>query len=370
MSQKPRLLRRINHWRIRKTRELRNVCQLTWYHWAYERKRQRLPLSELSSCRTVGIMMLATGIGDAIVMSGLISALRQAGREVHCICSPKSAGILAGMIENDGVHIIPERPKRSDVLKLGLKLDVVLFCGDPDKNIFRDIRVLTAIEHRFAVGFNQPDLRFFDLSIKRDEVGCHWMERLRDAAAHLGVTIDDYRYDLHFSQECQQTVDRWVQAQAPQGLVLFNPVASDKFRTLSPEFIRSTLDYLTAHSTKRLVVFNVTDTSLQQAYPQVIFSPFAQLERCLALVGRCDLLISVDTSFVHAARFFNVPLIGIYNNRLSFNRYDNNVQWGPGYAQAVQVFSLDHDHTETGDDLRKLPFAVLETALDQCAALK
>lgn len=369
MSHKPNAFKRLNHWRIRKTRELRNFIQLAWYRAAYEQKRVRLPLSELPKCRSIAIMMLGTGIGDAIVVSGFISAMRQAGRSVHCICNQKTAQILEGMIENDGLHVLPDKPSRQDVLSLQLDFDAVVLISDPDKNIGRDMRVLTAITHRYAIGFNQKDLHFFDLSITRDELGCHWMERLKDAASHLGVTIEDYRYNLHFSPECLSAVNQFIQALGAPSFVLFNPIASDKFRCLSPEVIRSTIDYLTHHSPHRIVVFNVTDAALRHDYPQVIFSPFAELDRCLALVGRCACLITVDTSFVHAARFFEVPLIAIYNNRLSFGRYDNNVQWGPGYAKALQVFSLDHDQTETGDDLRRLPFEVLKQAMEQYHAL-
>ena len=365
---KPSALKRLNHYRIHKTRQLRNFIQLAWYRAAYERKRPRLPLSELPQCHSIGLMMLGTGIGDAIVVSGFISALRRAGRAVHCICCPKTAQILEGMIANDGIHILPEKPSRAEVLALQLDFDVVMLIADPDKHIGRDVRVLTAIKHRYAVGFNHKDLRFFDLSIQRDEQGCHWMDRLKDGVQHLGVTIDDYRYELHFSPECLQAVNEFV-AGLGSGFVLFNPVASDKFRTLSPAVVRSTINYLMQHCKQRLVVFNVTDPELVAAYPQVVFSPFAQLDRCLALVGRCACLITVDTSFVHAGRFFDVPQIAIYNNRLSFGRYDNNVQWGPGYAKALQVFSLDHDHTETGDDLRNLPFEVLKQAMEQYPAL-
>ncbi len=370
MSSRPGALKRFNHWRIRKGRELRNLRLLAWYRFAYERKRPRLSLSGLTECRTVGLMMLGNGIGDAIVVSGFISALRKAGKEVHCICNKKTAGILTDMIETDGLHVLPDRPKRKDVLRLHLSFDAVILFGDPDKNLHRDMRVLTAIGHRYAVGYNQKDTRFFDLNIIRDEKGCHWSERLRDGAARLGVPIENFTYDLHFSDECQREVDEFAAGMGKQGFVIFNPVASDKFRSLSPAFIMETLGWLTSHSSRRVVVFNVRNEDLAKDFPDAVFAPFDALDRSIALVGKCACLITVDTSFVHAARFFNVSMIGIYNNRLACNRYDNNVQWGPGYDKAVQVFSDAHVNTETGDDLRDMPFEILEKALEECEALR
>ena len=370
MADRPGLIRRANHWRLNKCRKLRNAVLLKWYELAYAKRRPHYPISELPKCHSLILMMLRTGIGDAIVMSGFINALRQSGREVHCICNSRTAVILSEMIDTDGVYVLPNRPSRKDVLKLNLACDGIIMFLDPEKRLLEDIKVITAIKHRFAIGFNQKLSVFFDLNIIRDEIGCHWTERLKDGAKQLGVVIDDYKYDLHFSPDCLRDVDEFVKKLGPQGFVLFNPIASDKFRSLSPEVVRSTIDHLTHHSTHRIVVFNVTDATLRRDYPQVIFTPFAELDRCLALVGRCACLITVDTSFVHAARFFDVPMIGIYNNRLSFGRYDNNVQWGPGYAKALQVFSLDHDQTETGDDLRRLPFEVLKQAMEQYSAVR
>ena len=234
-------LKRLNHWRIRKGRELKNLRLLAWYRFAYERKRPRLPLDGIPQCRKIGVMMLGNGIGDAIVMSGFICSLRKVGKEVHCICNKKTAGILTDMIVTDGIHILPDKPTRRDVLSQHLSFDAMILFSDPDKNLHRDMCVLTAIEHHYAIGYNQKDTRFFDLNIQRDEHGCHWSERLKDGASRLGVTIENFVYDLKFSEECLEETDEFASSIGDQGFVIFNPVASDKFRTLSSDFIRKTL---------------------------------------------------------------------------------------------------------------------------------
>lgn len=370
MSQRTNALKRLNHWRIRKVRELRNLRLLAWYRFAYEKKRQRLPLTGLSESQTVGVMMLGNGIGDAIVVSGFISALRKSDKKVYCICNKKTAGILSEMIETDGLYILPDKPSRKDVLRLNLSFDVVILFGDPDKNLHRDMRVLTAINHHYAIGYNQKDTRFFDVNVIRDEKVCHWSDRLKDGAERLGVKISNYAYDLHFSNECLKDVESFVNKIECQGYIIFNPKASDKFRSLSQSFIRQTIEWLLSHSTCRIIVLNMQDEDIIKDYPSVIFNPFKELDRCIALLKNCACLITVDTSFVHAARFFDIPMIGIYNNRLACGRYDNNVQWGPNYKKAVQVFSNAHENTETGDDLREMPFEILKKALEESEDLK
>lgn len=363
------LLKRLNHWRIRKGRELRNRRLLAWYQLRYEKSRPRLPIEDLPHCKSVCLLLIDSGIGDVIVLSGFISALRKAGKQVSCICNEKSYRSLSALVKTDGLFKVPKKPRRRDVASLGIICDVIVVFGDPDKNLHRDILVITSVKHRYAVGFNQKDNRFFDLNVKRSEEGCHWTARLIDCAAHLGVRIEDYRYDLHFSPQCLAAVDDFA-AKLNRPFALFNPTASDKFRSLSPECIAETISWLLAHTSLAVVVTNVTDESIISKFPQVIFNHFKELDCNMALVGKCSFLITVDTSFVHAGNYFDKPMIGIYNNRRACNRYDNNVQWGPNYAKAVQVFSLDHVNTETGDDLRRFPFAVLEPALQQAKDLK
>lgn len=372
LNQYPHLsvFKRLNHWRINKFRQFRVYRTLKWLGWRYERSRTHYPLEELPQCKSIGLMMLGTGIGDAIVLSGFIHALREAGRNVHLICNQRTAVVFESMIESDGIHVLPDKPTREDALALHLAFDVLVLFSDPDKNLYRAAAVMTAIDHKYIIGFNQRYNAFFDLNIKRDELGCHWSERLKDGAACLGVEIKDYRYALHFTPDCLAEVRAFTQRLNGRGFVVFNPAASDKFRSLSLQAVRQILSWLAAHSHLQVVVYNVFDAVMVRDFPGVIFNPFEQIDRCIALLEHAAFLISVDTSFVHAGRFFDVPMLGIYNNRLVCGKYDNNVMWGPNYAKARQVFSTDHINTESGDDLRLMPFAVLEQALKQTEELK
>ena len=362
-------LRRINHWRKAKFRQLRDFILLTWYFTKYQKHHENHNLDDISLSNSIALMMLDNGIGDTIVMSGLIHELRQAGKKVYCICNPRTAGLFTNMIDCDGIYVLPERPKRKDILALNLSFDAMVLLSDPDKNLRFNIMLLTAINYKFSLGFNHKDNRFFDLNIIREEQGTHWSDRMADCAHHLGVTIDNYQYHLKFTKDCIEEVDKFINTVSDKKLVVFNPVASDKFRSLSPDVIRKTLLWLQDNSKLQIVAYNIFDEDIKRDFPTVIFNPFKQVDRSIALLGKSSFLITVDTSFVHAGRFFNTPMIGIYNNRFANKKYDNNKLWGPNYDQARQVFSLDHLNTETGDDLRLLPFSELEKALSNSKEL-
>ena len=63
---------------------------------------------------------------------------------------------------------------------------------------------------------------------------------------------------------------------------------------------------------------------------------FNLIEAC-ALVSRLDLLISPDTSMIHIARSFRVPVVGLYNR----NEW-NTVWWGP-YRQPGGIVTSDDE---------------------------
>ena len=358
------LFKLINHWRIRKWRHFRNFYLSAWYFFKYERKRPKVSLELISSVQSVAVLMLGTGIGDAIVQSGFISELRRSGKKVYCICSKKSYTVFDSMVKSDGLYLLPNKPKRKDAVRFGLNVDVLILFSDPDKNLHRNLMVLTAVKHKYAVGFNQTDERFFDLNIIRSEQGCHWSDRLKKGAQILGVNISHYTYDLHFSTECKNAVQSFITSLQGNRYIIFNPTASDIFRSLSEDSVMQIIKWLAMHTQAVLIVFNVKDDCIINQFPQVIFNPFKELDKSILLISQCSLLITVDTCFVHAGNFFNVPQLCFYNNRLADNRYDNNKLWGPHYGKAHQIFSLDHLNTETGDDLRLLHFESIKPGLE------
>lgn len=255
-------LKRINHWRKAKFRQLRDLIVLTWYFIKYQKHHENHNLNYISLSNSIALMMLDNGIGDTIVMSGLIHELRQAGKKVYCICNPRTAGLFTSMIDCDGIYVLPERPKRKDVTALNLSFDAMVLLSDPDKNLRFNIMLLTAINYKFSLGFNHKDNRFFDLNIIRKEQGTHWSDRMVDCASHLGVTIDNYQYHLKFTKDCIEEVDKFINTMGDKKFVVFNPVASDKFRSLSPDVIRKTLLWLQDNSKLNIVAYNILNFAI------------------------------------------------------------------------------------------------------------
>lgn len=359
------ILKRTNQRRKDAFRVFRNVRLLSWYYFLYEKKRKRYPVEDINKSKSIGILILGSGIGDAIVMSGLIKILRQANFNVGCICNDKTAWMFKSFVEVDRVDVLPEKASYKKLKDLDLAFDIIVDFSDPEKNLYKRILAICAISHKYLIGYNQKiGAKFYDFNLIRDEKNCHWSKRLITIPEILGIDVKDYKYDIHFTPECINKVDSFIKDLEGE-YVIFNPVASDKFRSFSKEFIISTLDYLKEKTEKKIIVYNLKDDDIVNKYKDIIFNPFSDFESCMYLLKNCSLLITPDTSFVHAANFFNIKLIAVYNNRLACRKYCNNVQWGPNYDNATQIFSLENKGTESGDDIRNLPFSVLKDVLDK-----
>lgn len=353
-----------NRGRIKFLRKIRSDICLTFAYLFFERKRARFSLRDIYLAKDIGLIMIGTGLGDAVVMSGLIKILRDAGKNVFVICNPRQRQIFSELICIDGLFIVNDSAEEFNSIKeLNISVDVLIDCMDPDQKLYKRIWLMQAIKHKYAIGFNQRrEARFFDINILRDEIKSHWSDRLVEVARSLGIEVREFAYDLQFSDEVCRRVNEFTETLAERGIIIFNPVASDKFRSLSLGLIKEILSYL-CQLGRVVIAINVYDKDLFKDFPEVLFNPFDGICENFYLVSKCSLLITVDTSLVHVGNFFKANMICIYNNRLANGRYDNNVLWGPNYSKAIQVFSLDNCRTETGDDLRKLPFSVLEAAL-------
>lgn len=356
-------LKSINHKRKKLFRSLRNKVFLHYCWFKYEHKRKKFPQSEIVQAESIAILYHGNGIGDVIVLSGMLNALKNAGKRVYCIGYPKLCDLVEKFILIDGVVRVPNCITLKQMHNLACAFDVICDVSDPDKNLYHRVKILSSFPHKYAIGINQTDRRFYDVNLLRNEEGCHWSDRLAAVSKILGVNIEKYTYSIKFDEQCVSMVRNYINNFSERLLIVFNPCASDKYRSLSDRFVEDTIEFLSKNENIQIFVLNYYNEKVMKRFSGVIFNPFSELDCNLYFAGHADLLITVDTCFVHIGNMFKTNLLCLYNNRLSYGVYDNNIQWGPNYDNAVQVVSTENLKTESGDDLRKLDFLAIRKQL-------
>ncbi len=364
-------IKKLNRKRIYITRKVKNYFYITYYKILSKNKRS-YPIEELSKCTTIAILLPHKGIGDLIVTSGLIKELRQKSYKVYCLINPNLQFLFDELITADGIEILDKKYNFRQIVSKHLYFDIIMDPADPDKNLYQRIGYITAIKHKYAIGFNQNIASsFFDINEIRNELNTHYSDRLRYFAKTLNIHINNFKYDLYFSNSTINKIKLFINNKLNnKKFIVFNPVASDRNRSLSLLTIRETLLFLQEQTNKIIITYNVNDTNLIKDFPEIIFNPFSSLIDCIALLKHASLVISTDTCFVHAANFFNSKMICIYNNRLDCNKYCNNDYWGPNYKNAIQIFSKENLHTETGDNLQMFPSSIIKNTIIEYKVLE
>ena len=359
-------IKELNHKRIYTSRKAKNYFYIAYYK-ILSKNKISYPKEDISKCTTIAILLPYKGIGDLIVTSGLINQLRKNNFKVYCLINPNIKFLFNELIIADGIEILDKKYNFKQIAKKHLYYDIIMDPADPDKNLYQRIGYITAIKHKYSIGFNQTFASsFFDINLIRNEIKTHYSDRLIAFAKILDISINNFHYDLFFSKKTLNKIQLFINNKLNnKDFIIFNPIASDKNRCLSLNTIKETINYIQKHTDKIVITYNVNDTNLIKNFPNVIFNPFDDLIDCIALIKFSSLIISTDTCFVHAANFFKANMICIYNNRLDSNKYCNNDYWGPNYKNAIQIFSEENLHTETGDDLRKLSVNIIKKALKQ-----
>lgn len=351
-------LKELNRKRVDFFRRLKIHFILYGYSWLFKYK-HTCPKDWKKGIKSVGIIWFNAGIGDYIVLSGFIRDLFHNGYDVYWIGSQKTDPLIHEVLGEKIKTIIIQDPGHIwDIKPIGY-CDILIDFNEDFHKVLLNTRALFKVKHKCAIGFNQPNQRFFDINIHRVEVNSHFTDRAKDISELLQLqNFNSASYSLSIKDTAYAATELFLAEHKirKHQYVVINTSASDKRRSLSYDFVQQIISYLHRYKGLKLIVLNVTDSQLITSNPDVIFNPFTKLDEALALLRDCALLITPDTCFVHAANFFNCPSICFYNNRRLFCKYDNNTIYAPNYNNSLQVLAPGHNksNSEGGDDLRNL----------------
>ncbi|RJT55356.1 glycosyltransferase family 9 protein [Rahnella variigena] len=310
------------------------------------KRREPAPFSE-----KMNIVMLcnAFGIGDAIVMSGLVNALHQQGHNITMLCEKRTAFIFEHSPLVDNVIVFE---KTSDLKKMPVK-SYDLLIDINDKNHLSPLRfkIIKALNPKIALTLNQNQYKIYDISIDYHQPHKHTSWRHRAVLNTLGYTDSVWQYALTIPAEIEATTAQFLSTLSPGKLVVINPYSTEQARDMSPAQLAEITTYL-AKDAQNTVVYIGTPAQLEKIdnASGIKFSSPSFLHAA-ALIKAADLVISPDTSVVHLCKVYNKNLICLYNNKVYGQGYQNNIVWGPDYDKATQILSpgkrVDQITTET-----------------------
>lgn len=295
-----------------------------------------------SNPQRILIMMIGKGIGDAIVMTGLIKALTDRGLKVSVLTETRLKAILNNhpLIQN---QYILKRDKSDCVTLSKIKIsqyDILIDLDDIDAHSPLRVKTIRSCKPIHTIGVNQF-ARVYDTSLDNIAKNKHITERHIAIANMLGCNIAKLDYQVNLTHLDEVVAKQFINSIKSSKLVILNPYGTEETRNMSIAQIDE-LCYLLKHKLNVVtVVIGAPDkiVNIQDNENRVKFLS-QNFSHAVALVRHADLIISTDTSIVHLCNALNKNLVSLYNNKISPRGEKNNILWGPNYAKAVQLSSV------------------------------
>lgn len=318
-----------------------------------DKRKRALPVI-LAEKMDIILLCYGFGIGDAIIATGLINSLHQRGHRITLLCERRTAFIFENI--QPGIKVIIfetlSHLKKTSQVHYDLLIDIF------EKNHLSPLRfkIIKLLKPKVSLGFNQSQYKIYDISIAYEEPTKHITNKFIQLLARLGIESETYSYTLTIPKEVENYSKKFINSLDSNKIVIINPYASELSRNMSEAQIEDISRYIT-EELGYTVIFVGAPSQLARIKSNVgIKFPSPSFLHAAALIKEVDLVISPDTSIVHLCKFYNKNLVCLYNNKVFEKGYQNNIVYGPGYDNAVQILS-------PGQRIDDIPTATLREAI-------
>lgn len=271
-------------------------------------------------------------IGDMIVATSVFKEFKKAipNVEISVVTGPACKSIV---LHNPNVNkiFVYKRNLRA-IYKLGKTLQQEHFdlYIDMDKaNTFESLFLLWLTKPKYAFGFNRQNYKMYNITCDFDFNKHHITEWYQQLFNCLGLdSYTNLSYELFLSEQEENNAKMFLQSLPSRPTILINAFAGSQQRCLTVEQIQTLVKNLKDYNCVLIGPKNRMQNFISNVdWPSNFYhSPFDfSLYDIFALIKLADLLISPDTSYVHAASAFNTKQVAIYNK----DDVINTLVWKP-----------------------------------------
>jgi ADP-heptose:LPS heptosyltransferase len=323
-------------------------------NYVLKRTKLRLKLSLLSAVtalsRTAGperelgtnhlvIPFIAKGIGDAVVIGGVIDTLVKNNFRVSVIADRRTHFLFKEWRTLDGLYLYDPDNKKPLLTQLKKINPFVLIDSHEITHSNIDTFNLIRLAKPYkTIGFTDK-YRLYDEVITIRNPLAHISTRYIDLLDRLGIPEKDYEYSVIIPNEDAEAACNFVKKTTNKKIISFIPYGSVSERFFSDSQIEVITDHMAKYTNSHHMIIlgeqhkiaSIPDSENVTKNTTPSFFSAAQIIKDSALV------ISPDTSFVHVCRAFKKKIICIYPFKIIGESADNADVWGPNYKLATQV---------------------------------
>lgn len=260
-------------------------------------------------------------LGDAILATPLIHEINRIYPDckISVICNLYNSIIFKNIDFIINIYIYEKN--LTGLYRLFRDLSGIKFCYliDTKPEYSRTAIILSKIiRHDKSIGYNKLKAKY-DIPLNNLVTGSH---AILINCAPLRYFVDSYIPALNIPEipvplENRSRIESYLKKNNIEEYILINISAGISSRKWNPDIVKHIINYCIQYY--HVIIISHNDDYIKKYlncdsfYNKINFFSGTFLESC-ELVRRSRLIITPDTSFVHAASAFNKPILSLFNN--------------------------------------------------------
>ncbi len=277
------------------------------------------------------LVVLLGRIGDMILATPMFSEIkkRYPDSEIHVLAGRNNFNVLTN---NPNVNkILVYHKSFFSILKTYFELTKQKydFLIDPKDHFSRESKLISIIAHaKIKIGFNRIGSNSFDVSISPQEENSqlHYAQRCIKALEYLQIDLNEQipRPELFLSPKSEEYINK--ELLGVSNYVLINVAANSDYRMWVLDYWIEFIGIISEYEEKIIILYQSDNKELVNQIikhsSKVIGVQSDNIQDAFSIVRRAKLLVTPDTSLVHIASAFNLPVLGLYIcNEVNYNKF-------------------------------------------------
>ena len=263
-------------------------------------------------------------IGDLILATAAINLIKNKhpNAEIDFIVSKSNAKIIENNPNISRIVVFDKNPIKLIPFIFKLKIKLYDYYVDIKDHYSTESKIIAGLSNAIIkVGFNGKK-KVFDIPIRSDKenINLHFLERIDNIFSFLEVEPlgKSNRPNLFISNASREYIKNYLSENKIEKYILINISASNNDKMWLEKKWIEFIDFVKMQTNSTIII--ISDTKHFKSAENIairtniLHFPPTTLLNISALIRTSDLLISPDTSLIHIASTFDIPVISLTNN--------------------------------------------------------
>jgi len=303
----------------------------------FDKKEKSKNVLDMHKINSILILRDDNKIGDMIITTILFREIKKAYPhiKIFVLCGNSNKIILENNPYIDKIFISDNKFLKdifvySKLRKHKIDLLVDFWPFGPKPMHFLKLRIINS---KFLLGICKQKYNIYDISVNVNYNVEHISKIYTEILHSLNIKNVNINYDIFLDKKYEDYAKTVIEQNDNKKYLFFNTHSASKWRTLSLDKTKEILQMLYKYNFKIILnsQYDINDEN-------IIVTRKDNFLYVLALIKYSDIILTTDTSIVHAANAFDKKMISLYVD--SSDREEKLSQiWAPNYRNGIQLLS-------------------------------